>query len=131
AAHVDALDVMPVVRRHEKQAAALRVMVAVRAGCVLDPRGGSVRAGSWRQIFDARPIRTRPRHRHGHVHELAAADWAPARFGSGDHGMDGTAPGGLEPDRLELHPADWTEAGTVVHDLGVHRARPRKRRGPR
>src|SRR5690349_19131412 len=94
ARRVDAFDVMPGVRRHEELSAVLRIVIAMRPRRVLDLRLRAVFAGSGLQLV--RLPRARPSDRHGHVHELPAANRATTGMIRRDDGVDRAAPDTLE-----------------------------------
>ncbi len=103
-AWIRALEMVPVVGRHEEQAAMLGVVIAVRARGELFHHRRPVRTGPGCEYVDGGPG-TCPRHGNGNLYQLTSVDGTLARRIFHDSGVDGTGPCSIEPNRLELHPA--------------------------
>src|SRR5207302_9189136 len=93
---IHAFEMMPVVRRHGKLSAVLRVVVPVWPRRIFHPGRGAVGAHSGFEAIRAGSVGACPCHRHRDVHELAPANSAPARFRGDDYGVYRTAPGAVE-----------------------------------
>ena len=123
-----ALEVMPVVRRHEELAAVLRVVIAVRAQRPASDARRAVGAGARLEMLGGAIGRARPRERHGDRHQLAPAHAALAGIGFGDRRVHWTHPCRVETHGHERQLAVGARTGLRLEDVRMVNARHRDRR---
>ena len=117
---------VPVVRRHDEVPAMLRVMVAVRPQRIFRHQRAPVdRASPGTGLVHLLVDRAGERQRLDDLHQLAAADAAPAGLPVGDCvEVQLAAPHQIEPHRDQIHTADRTLAAAIVDHFRMHRAGP-------
>ncbi len=123
---------MPVVGRHEEDAAVLRIVIAMRASRVPRQRRRPIGAFPRFELRDLPVARARKGERRGLLHEVARADAAFARLRLFDDGVNRARIKQDQPDRLQVHAADAARALLCFEHVRMHRTRPgdgRKLRG--